>query len=57
MKLQLQDTTARTRAQRMNQITVGAFFNMPEKLATENKLSDTSRNILNIDESGIQVKT
>ena len=41
----------------MNQITVGAFFNMPEKLATENKLSDTSRNILNIDESGIQVKT
>jgi len=30
------------------------FFNMLEKVATENNLSDTSGNIVNIDESDIK---
>jgi hypothetical protein len=34
---------------------VGTFFNMLEKLATENNISDTPGNIFNTDESGIQI--
>jgi hypothetical protein len=54
----VQDVTAGslslTRAQRMNRNTVGTFFNMLEKVATENNLSDTPGNILNIKGSGKQ---
>ena len=38
----------------MNWNTVGTFFNVLEKVATENNLSDRAGNIFNIDESGIQ---
>ena len=59
MKLTLQDTTAESlslaRAQRMNRNTVGTFFNILEKVTTENKLSDTPGNIFKIDRSGIQI--
>jgi hypothetical protein len=55
----VQDVTAEslysTRAQRMNRNAVRAFFNMLEKVATENNLSDTPGNILNIDGNGIQI--
>jgi hypothetical protein len=55
----VQDVTAEslysTRAQRMNRNAVGAFFNMLEKVATENNLSDTPGNIFKIDGSGVQI--
>jgi len=41
------------RTQRMNRNTVGNFLNMLEKVAAENKLSDTPGNSFNIDESSI----
>jgi hypothetical protein len=44
-----------TRAQRMNRNAVGTFYNMMEKVATENKLSNTPGNILNINGSGKQI--
>ena len=43
------------RAQRMNRNTVGIFLNVLEKVAAENKLSDTPGNSFNIEESGIQI--
>jgi len=43
------------RAQSMNLNTVGKFLNMLEKVAAENKLSDTPGNSFNIDESSIQI--
>jgi hypothetical protein len=39
----------------MNWNIVGTFFNMLEKAATENNLSNRAGNIFNIDESGIQI--
>ena len=42
-------------AQRMNWNTVGSFFNMMEKVTTENNFSDTPGNIFNIDERGNQI--
>ena len=55
----MQDMTAENlslaRAQRMNRNTGGTFFNMLEKAATDNNLSDTPGNILNIDASRIQI--
>jgi len=39
----------------MNRNTVGTLFNMLENVATENNLSDTTGNILNIYENGRQV--
>jgi hypothetical protein len=44
-----------SRAQIMNQHTVGTFFNMLEKVATENNLSDAPGNVINNNESGIQI--
>ena len=44
-----------TTAERMNWKTVGTFFNMLEKLATANNLSNTPGNILNADGSDIQL--
>jgi hypothetical protein len=59
MKLKLQDTTAESlslaRAHRMNRNNVRTFFKMLDKVATEDNLSDTPRNIFNFDESGIQI--
>ena len=56
MKLKLQDMTSESRFlardQRMNRNTVGIFFNMLEKVATENNPSDTLGNIFNIDKYG-----
>jgi hypothetical protein len=37
----------------MNWNIFGIFFNMMEKVATENKVSDTPGKFFNIDESGI----
>ena len=55
----MQDVTAEslslTRAQRMDRNAVGTFFNMLEKVATENKLSDTPGNIFNINGNGKQI--
>jgi hypothetical protein len=39
----------------MNRHIVGTFFNMLEKVATENNFSDTPGNIFKIDEGGIQI--
>jgi hypothetical protein len=39
----------------MNRNTVGTYFNMLEKAATDSNLSDTPRNIFNIYESVIHV--
>lgn len=59
MKLKLQDMSAESlsvaRAQRVNWNTVGTFFNMLEKTATENNLSGTPGNDSNVNESGTQV--
>jgi hypothetical protein len=59
MSLKVQDATVEhlslARAQRMNWNIVGAFFNMLEKVATENNVSDTPGNIFNIAESDIQI--
>lgn len=41
------------RTQTINRKTVDTFFNMLEKLAAYNNLSDTPGNIFNIDESSI----
>jgi hypothetical protein len=49
------ESLAVTVAQRMNRNADGTFFNMLEKAATENKLSDKPGNIFNIDGSGIQI--
>jgi len=58
MKLKLQDTTAESLslagAHRVNRNNVGTFLKFLDKGATEDNLSDTSRNICNFDESGIQ---
>jgi hypothetical protein len=43
------------RAQRINRKMLETFFNMIEKVATGNNLSDTPGNIFNIDESGTQI--
>jgi len=37
------------RDQRMNRNTVGIFFNMPEKVATQNNPSDAPGNIFKMD--------
>jgi hypothetical protein len=42
------------RAERMNRNT-GIFFNVLEKVGTENNFSDTPGNIFNFDDSGIQI--
>jgi hypothetical protein len=59
MKLKLQDMTNESRSlardQRMNRNTVGIFFNMLEKVATENNPSDAPGNIFKMDKSGIQI--
>jgi len=59
MKLKLQDMTAGrmslARGHRMNRNTVGTFFKMLGKVATQNSLSDTPGNFCNIYESGIQI--
>jgi hypothetical protein len=39
----------------MNRHIVGTFFNMLEKVATENNFTDTPGNIFNIDEGGMQI--
>ena len=39
----------------MNRNTVGIFCKILDKVATENNLSDTPENILNTNESGIQI--
>jgi hypothetical protein len=58
-EIELQDMTDESlslaRAQRINQNTVGTFFNALEKVPIENNLSDTPGNIYNEDESGIQI--
>jgi hypothetical protein len=41
--------------ERMNWKTVGTSFNVFERVATENNLSDTPGNILKTDVSGVQV--
>jgi hypothetical protein len=55
----VQDVTSEslsvTVAQRMNRNAIRTFFNMLEKAATENNLSDKSGNIFNIDEIGTQI--
>jgi len=43
------------RTQRINRHTTGTFFNMLERVATENNLSDAPGNIINNNESGIQI--
>jgi hypothetical protein len=59
MKLKLQDMTSESRSlagdERINRNTVGIFFNMLEKVTTENNPSDTLENIFNIDKSGIKI--
>ena len=59
LKLKLQDVTAESlssaRAQRIKGDTAGTSFNILEKLATKNILSDTPRNFSNIDKSGMQI--
>ena len=59
VKLKVQDMTAGSLSvagyQRMNRNTVGALFNVLENEATENNLSDTPGNILNIYENGRQI--
>jgi hypothetical protein len=59
MKLKLQDMTVESqslaRDQRMNHNTVGIFFNILEKVATEDNPSDKFENIFNIDKSGIHI--
>jgi hypothetical protein len=39
----------------MNRMTVGKILNMLEKVADENKLSDTPGNSFDIEEIGIQI--
>lgn len=60
-KLKLQDMAAGNlslaRAQRMNRHTVGTIFNMLEKVATENNLSDAPGNVINNNESGTQINS
>jgi len=57
LKLQVMSSESRSlaRDQRMNRSTVGIFFNMLEKVATENNPSDTPGNIFNIDKSGTKI--
>jgi hypothetical protein len=56
MKFKVNVVTAESlslaRAQSMNRNSFGIFFNMLEKAATENNLSDTPGNFFNSDESG-----
>ena len=55
MKLKLQyifaERLSLARA-RMNLNTAGTFYNLLDKVATENNLSDTPGNVSNIDQSG-----
>ena len=57
MKLKLQNVTAESlslaRARRMNRNT-RTFFNMLQKVGTENNLSDTHGNIFFFDKSDLQ---
>jgi predicted phosphatase len=59
MKRKLQEITAERlslyRAQTMKPKTVEMFFNMLEKVATKNKISETSGNIFNLDENDIHI--
>jgi hypothetical protein len=59
MKLKLQDMSSESRSlardKRMNRNTVGIFFNMLEKVATESNPSDAPGNIFKMDKSGIQI--
>jgi hypothetical protein len=59
MKLKLQDMTSESRSlardQRMNRNTVGIFFDVLEKVATENNLSNTPGTIFKMDKSGIYI--
>jgi len=59
MKLKLQDMTAESlslaRAEGMNRNPLGTFFNMLEKVATENNPSDTPAKIFNIYGNGIKI--
>jgi len=41
----------------MNRHTVGTIFNMLEKVATENNLSDAPGNVINNNESGTQINS
>jgi hypothetical protein len=58
-ELKLQDMAAEslslTGAQRINRNIFGTFFNILEKVAPYNSFFDTPGNILNIDESSIQI--
>jgi hypothetical protein len=60
MKLKMQDMATESlfsaRDQIMNPNNVGAFLKMPEKVATENNVSDTPGYNFNIEKSGIQNK-
>jgi hypothetical protein len=59
IKLKQQYMTAESlslaRAQRMNRNTVGTYFNVLEKAATDFNLSDTPKNIFNVYESVIHI--
>jgi hypothetical protein len=57
--MKLQDMTTKSlsfaRTSGMNRKTVGIFCKILDKVATKNNFSDTPENILNTDESGIQI--
>jgi len=59
MKLKMQGITAEglslARAERTNRNPIGTFFNMLEKVATENNPSGTPENIFNIYGSSILI--
>jgi hypothetical protein len=59
LKLKMQDITAESvslaGAERTNRNPLGTFFNMLEKVATENNPSGTPGNIFNIYGSSIQI--
>jgi hypothetical protein len=59
MKLRLQDITAESlsagRTQGMNRNTFGTFFNILEKVVTENSLSGTHGNVSKVNRNGTQV--
>jgi len=59
MKHKLQDMSAESlsvvRAQRMNRKIFGKFFNILERVVTENNLSATPWNVSNVNRNGTQV--
>jgi len=61
MKLKLQDMTAESlsvaSARRVNRNTFGTFFNIPEKVASENNISGTPGIVSKVNENGTQVNS